>query len=108
MRRFGVQNTVPVHRALDTVALRDFADGQMGILHVDGSHSAELSHRSIEQRGSRLAACGDLFMDHINWLAQVPMVTLMESLLEPVPKQTRWAICRRPAITNASKVQLAR
>jgi len=108
MSRLGVQNSVRVHRALDTVALRDFVDGQIGIPHVDGSHSAEVSRRSIEQWGSRLAACGDLYMDHINWLTQVPMVNLIESLLEPVPKQTRWAFCRKSAIIHESNEQLAR
>jgi hypothetical protein len=47
-------------------------------------------------------------MDHINWLTQVPMVNLIESLLEPVPKQTRWAFCRKSAIIHESNEQLAR
>jgi predicted O-methyltransferase YrrM len=96
VRRFGVQDTVRVHRAPDTTAIREFAAGQIGILHVDGNHSAEVSRRYIEQWGPKITAGGYLIMDDIDWRSQAETIKLIESVYEPVRRDKSWAIYRKP------------
>lgn len=94
--RFAVQDTLRVHRTTDTAALREFADGQIGILHVDGNHSAEVSRRYVEQWGPKVAAGGYLVMDDIDWATQAETVAFIEESYVPVRKEQSWAIYRKP------------
>jgi len=93
--RFGVQDTVRVHRMTDTAALPLFADGSIGLLHVDGNHSAEVSMRYVEQWGPKVAPGGYLVMDDIDWATQADTVAFIERTYAPVRKESSWAIYRK-------------
>lgn len=107
IRRFAVEDTLRVHRTTDTAALREFADGQIGILHVDGNHSADVSRRYVEQWGPKIAAGGYLVMDDIDWATQARTVAFIEEVYVPVRKEMSWAIYRKPAAGGRRGVPLA-
>ena len=96
IRRFRVEDTLRVHRTTDVAALREFEDGQIGILHVDGNHSSEVSRRYVEQWGPKLASGGYLVMDDIDWQTQAETLALIEQTYLPVRKEQTWAIYRKP------------
>lgn len=96
IRRFGVEDTLRVHRTTDTAALGAFEDGHVGILHVDGNHSAEVSRRYVDQWGPKIAAGGYLVMDDIDWQSQAETLALIERTYLTIRKEKSWAIYRKP------------
>ena len=105
--KFGLERTVRVHRSTDVSALPRFADGEIGILHVDGNHSAEVSRRYVEQWGPKIAAGGYLVMDDIDWASQAGTVALIEASYEPVRKEASWAIYRKAPVAAAPVLRAA-
>ena len=97
IRTFGVQDTLRVHRMTDTAALPTFADGSIGLLHVDGNHSAEVSMRYVEQWGPKIAPGGYLVMDDIDWQTQAETVAFIERTYAMVRRESSWAIYRKEA-----------
>lgn len=102
IRRFGVEDTLRVHRMTDTAALPMFADGSIGLLHVDGNHSAEVSMRYVEQWGPKIAPGGHLVMDDIDWGTQAETVAFIERTYAMVRRESSWAIYRKEAAPAAA------
>jgi len=108
VRRFGVEDTLRVHRMTDTAALPMFADGSIGLLHVDGNHSAEVSMRYVEQWGPKIAPGGHLVMDDIDWQTQAETVAFIERTYAMVRRESSWAIYRKePAAAAAPATRCA-
>jgi len=105
--RFGVGDTLRVHRTTDTVALEGFQEGQIGILHVDGNHSAEVSRRYVEQWGPKISAGGYLVMDDIDWASQAETIALIERTYQLIRKEKSWAIYRKPLAEPAAATHRA-
>lgn len=101
IRRFGVEDTLRVHRTTDVAALGEFQDGQIGILHVDGNHSSEVSRRYVEQWGPKITAGGYLVMDDIDWQTQAETLALIEQTYLTIRKEKSWAIYRKPLAVPA-------
>lgn len=101
VRRFGVEDTLRVHRMTDTAALPTFTDGSIGLLHVDGNHSAEVSMRYVEQWGPKIAPGGHLVMDDIDWDTQAATVAFIERTYAMVRRESTWAIYRKTAAPAA-------
>ena len=95
VHKFGVTDVVTLLRMTDTEALGQFQDESIGVLHVDGNHSPEVSRRYIEHWGPKLEKGGYLIMDDIDWPTQAETVKLIESLYKPVTIKPSWAIYRK-------------
>ncbi len=92
---FNLVATVELLRMTDTEALPRFADGSIGVLHVDGNHSPEVSRRYIEQWGPKIKKGGYLIMDDTDWPSQAETVKLIESRYQRVTVSPSWAIYRK-------------
>ena len=84
-----------------------FADGSIGLLHVDGNHSAEVSMRYVGQWGPKVAPGGYLVMDDIDWASQAGTVALIEASYEPVRKEASWAIYRKAPVAAVPVLRAA-
>ena len=107
IRDFGVQDTVRVHRMTDTAALPMFADGSIGLLHVDGNRSAEVSMRYVGQWGPKVAPGGYLVMDDIDWESQAETVAFIERTYAPIRRETSWAIYRKERLPAGNSARNA-
>lgn len=105
LHNFGVTDTVQVMRMMDVDALKDFKDGSIGILHVDGNHSPEVSRRYIEQWGPKVKPGGYLIMDDTDWPSQAETVKLIESRYTLVNSFPSWAVYRKESNGNQSDHQ---
>ena len=103
VRRFEVEDTIRVHRTTDTAAVGDFRDGQIGLLHVDGNHSAAVSRRYVEQWGPKIAPGGHLVMDDIDWATQAETVAFIEQRYAAIRREHSWAIYRKPGGATARR-----
>lgn len=95
VHRFRLSATVELMRMTDSEALPHFKDESIGVLHVDGNHSAEVSRRYIEQWGAKIKKGGYLIMDDTDWPSQAETVKLIESRYQRVRVNTSWAIYRK-------------
>ena len=92
---FGVADVVRLMRMRDEEALGYFGDEEIGLLHVDGNHSNEVSRRYVEQWGPKIEPGGYLVMDDIDWPSQAETVKLIESQYARVTIKPSWAIYRK-------------
>lgn len=92
---FGVADVVRLMRMTDTEALGHFGDEEIGVLHVDGNHSAEVSQRYIKEWGPKIEPGGYLIMDDTDWPSQAETVKLIESHYARVTVKPSWAIYRK-------------
>jgi len=92
---FNLAATVELLRMTDVDALPRFEDGSIGVLHVDGNHSPEVSRRYIEQWGPKIKQGGYLIMDDTDWPSQAETVKLIESQYQRVKVAPSWAIYRK-------------
>lgn len=102
LHNFEVADTVRVMRMMDVDALPEFADNSIGILHVDGNHSPEVSRRYIEQWGSKVKSGGYLIMDDTDWPSQAETVKLIESRYALINSFPSWAVYRKESNGNQS------
>lgn len=92
---FKLSATVELMRMTDTDAIIHFPDESIGVLHVDGNHSPEVSRRYIEQWGPKIKHGGYLIMDDTDWPTQAETVKLIESQYQRVTVTPSWAIYRK-------------
>lgn len=105
IQRFGVSENVTIMRCMDVDAIRTFLPESIGILHVDGNHSPEVSRRYIEQWGPLVKKGGYLIMDDTDWPSQAETVKLIESRFTLINSFPSWAVYRKESNGNQSDHQ---
>lgn len=95
VKKFRLDATVELLRMMDHEALTRFEDNSIGILHVDGNHSSEVSRRYIEQWGPKIEQGGYLIMDDIDWPTQAETVKLIEKSYQRITIRPSWGVWRK-------------
>lgn len=93
--KFGLLGTITTLRMTDQQALPQFEDGSIGVLHVDGNHTPEVSRRYITQWGAKIKPGGYLIMDDTDWPSQAETLKLIEIQYQLVKAFPSWAVYRK-------------
>jgi len=95
LEHYDVVGSVRTMRMTDEFAITEFADEQIGMLHVDGNHSEEASMRYVRSWGPKVAKGGIIVMDDINWETQKATVEYLDKNYSALAKYGTWAYYRK-------------
>lgn len=95
VNKFDLLSTIATLRMTDEQAIHHFEDESIGVLHVDGNHTPEVSRRYITQWGAKIKPGGYLIMDDTDWPSQAETLKLIESQYQLVKAFPSWAVYRK-------------
>jgi predicted O-methyltransferase YrrM len=100
----GLSAFVQLKRVTSHVAVADYADGSIDVLHQDSNHSEAVSVQEVKSWMPKLAAEGLWVFDDVNWPTTAAAQALLESsgfkrIEDHREKDAAWAVFQRATVS---------
>jgi predicted O-methyltransferase YrrM len=94
LRQLGLDE-VELWRMTDEEALPKFEDGSIDILHIDATHTEEVSMRLVNQWLPKVKAGGHCAFDDLDWPTQAKAIAVMRERCDVLFEDGKYMVARK-------------